>query len=342
MYVAPTGVVVSRWFGGVHLGPDRFKDINNVARALLLQEGYVADTPEAAASAAKHALLQKQAEQNKTARRSSSQRKQQSGGGRHPGWTRQEQIGQWGLLLRGSSEDNDEVQLPIVSFTDTAAAAAEEAVLAGTRRRARLGADSVGEHRMMGQQPLHSDCCCLTVQLNGDGSFRLQQWHVADAARAADDDGAASLLVTRTQASGWVWSCGGGGGGEKAGQGGLAPLSLKCGTAMHTRLCVQSDNGAEEHRDAIAALLLQESPTLITGSADGSYSGVSAGRVEAYLGRRFGPALDGEKGGEWDVLPSILSASGDGSKGNGGAGAWEGAISADVWACMTRVMGEDM
>ena len=35
-------VVVSRWYGGIHLGPDRFKDINNVARALLEAEGYIA------------------------------------------------------------------------------------------------------------------------------------------------------------------------------------------------------------------------------------------------------------------------------------------------------------
>lgn len=28
-------VVVSRWFGGVHLGPDRFRQINNAARELL-------------------------------------------------------------------------------------------------------------------------------------------------------------------------------------------------------------------------------------------------------------------------------------------------------------------
>ena len=28
-------VVVSRWYGGIHLGPDRFKVINNVARDLL-------------------------------------------------------------------------------------------------------------------------------------------------------------------------------------------------------------------------------------------------------------------------------------------------------------------
>ena len=32
-------VVVSRWYGGIHLGPDRFKHINNCARALL-QESF--------------------------------------------------------------------------------------------------------------------------------------------------------------------------------------------------------------------------------------------------------------------------------------------------------------
>ncbi|CAM9628217.1 unnamed protein product [Scytosiphon promiscuus] len=32
-------VVVSRWFGGIHLGPDRFKHINNAARELLVQCG---------------------------------------------------------------------------------------------------------------------------------------------------------------------------------------------------------------------------------------------------------------------------------------------------------------
>ena len=34
-------VVVTRWYGGVHLGPDRFKDINNTGRALLESEGYI-------------------------------------------------------------------------------------------------------------------------------------------------------------------------------------------------------------------------------------------------------------------------------------------------------------
>uniref|UniRef100_UPI00358F5605 protein IMPACT isoform X2 n=1 Tax=Myxine glutinosa TaxID=7769 RepID=UPI00358F5605 len=34
-------VVVSRWFGGILLGPDRFKHINNCARSLLLVHGYL-------------------------------------------------------------------------------------------------------------------------------------------------------------------------------------------------------------------------------------------------------------------------------------------------------------
>lgn len=33
-------VVVSRWYGGVHLGPDRFRYISNAARQLLEQHGY--------------------------------------------------------------------------------------------------------------------------------------------------------------------------------------------------------------------------------------------------------------------------------------------------------------
>ena len=38
-------VVVSRWYGGVQLGPDRFKHINNVARTLLERAGCVATQP---------------------------------------------------------------------------------------------------------------------------------------------------------------------------------------------------------------------------------------------------------------------------------------------------------
>mmetsp|Transcript_9289 Transcript_9289/g.14656 ORF Transcript_9289/g.14656 Transcript_9289/m.14656 type:complete len:101 (+) Transcript_9289:1174-1476(+) len=34
-------LVVSRWYGGIQLGPDRFKHINNVGRQLLLEHGHV-------------------------------------------------------------------------------------------------------------------------------------------------------------------------------------------------------------------------------------------------------------------------------------------------------------
>ncbi|RLV91095.1 Protein IMPACT [Spathaspora sp. JA1] len=40
-------VVVSRWFGGIHLGPDRFKHINSVARDVLIKGSYVSDTNNA-------------------------------------------------------------------------------------------------------------------------------------------------------------------------------------------------------------------------------------------------------------------------------------------------------
>lgn len=36
-------VLVTRWYGGIHLGADRFKHINNCARALLVQEGYAVE-----------------------------------------------------------------------------------------------------------------------------------------------------------------------------------------------------------------------------------------------------------------------------------------------------------
>ncbi|KAL5111032.1 Protein IMPACT-B [Taenia crassiceps] len=32
-------VMVSRWYGGIHIGPDRFKHINNAANQLLIQQG---------------------------------------------------------------------------------------------------------------------------------------------------------------------------------------------------------------------------------------------------------------------------------------------------------------
>ncbi|XP_008305372.1 protein IMPACT isoform X2 [Cynoglossus semilaevis] len=44
-------VVVSRWYGGILLGPDRFKHINNCARNILLEEGYAASLDEAAKGA---------------------------------------------------------------------------------------------------------------------------------------------------------------------------------------------------------------------------------------------------------------------------------------------------
>ncbi|CAM4662162.1 unnamed protein product [Leuciscus chuanchicus] len=43
-------VVVSRWYGGILLGPDRFKHINNCARNILIQEGY-SDTSEESSKA---------------------------------------------------------------------------------------------------------------------------------------------------------------------------------------------------------------------------------------------------------------------------------------------------
>lgn len=38
-------IVVTRWYGGIHLGPDRFKHINKVARDLLEQRGYIKKLP---------------------------------------------------------------------------------------------------------------------------------------------------------------------------------------------------------------------------------------------------------------------------------------------------------
>lgn len=37
-------VVVSRWYGGILLGPDRFKHINNCARNVLVEHDYVPST----------------------------------------------------------------------------------------------------------------------------------------------------------------------------------------------------------------------------------------------------------------------------------------------------------
>uniref|UniRef100_A0A3Q0RZS4 Impact RWD domain protein n=1 Tax=Amphilophus citrinellus TaxID=61819 RepID=A0A3Q0RZS4_AMPCI len=46
-------VVVSRWFGGILLGPDRFKHINNCARNILVEEGYTASMDDATKSGVK-------------------------------------------------------------------------------------------------------------------------------------------------------------------------------------------------------------------------------------------------------------------------------------------------
>ncbi|XP_076847706.1 protein IMPACT isoform X2 [Brachyhypopomus gauderio] len=46
-------VVVSRWYGGILLGPDRFKHINNCARSILVQEGYADAAEEASKTAGK-------------------------------------------------------------------------------------------------------------------------------------------------------------------------------------------------------------------------------------------------------------------------------------------------
>ncbi|CAH8542948.1 unnamed protein product [Heterobilharzia americana] len=37
-------VMVSRWFGGIQLGPDRFKHINNVARLLLTEQNFLSNS----------------------------------------------------------------------------------------------------------------------------------------------------------------------------------------------------------------------------------------------------------------------------------------------------------
>ena len=38
-------VVVSRWYGGIQLGPDRFKHINNCARNVLEKCNFITQSP---------------------------------------------------------------------------------------------------------------------------------------------------------------------------------------------------------------------------------------------------------------------------------------------------------
>lgn len=47
-------VVVSRWYGGILLGPDRFKHINNCARNILEEENYIESTDDPAKSGGKN------------------------------------------------------------------------------------------------------------------------------------------------------------------------------------------------------------------------------------------------------------------------------------------------
>lgn len=37
-------VVVSRWFGGTHIGPDRFKHINAATREVLIKGGFYSES----------------------------------------------------------------------------------------------------------------------------------------------------------------------------------------------------------------------------------------------------------------------------------------------------------
>lgn len=49
-------IVVTRWYGGIHLGPDRFKHINKVARDILERQGYIkkVPTPDSKTKGGKH------------------------------------------------------------------------------------------------------------------------------------------------------------------------------------------------------------------------------------------------------------------------------------------------
>lgn len=57
MGVANVAVIVTRWFGGIKLGPDRFKLICNSARDLLEENGFGLEAQKQAAKAVKAAQL---------------------------------------------------------------------------------------------------------------------------------------------------------------------------------------------------------------------------------------------------------------------------------------------
>nr|KAF6358348.1 impact RWD domain protein [Pipistrellus kuhlii] len=52
-------VVVSRWYGGILLGPDRFKHINNCARSLLVERSYTGSPEESSKALGKNKKVRK-------------------------------------------------------------------------------------------------------------------------------------------------------------------------------------------------------------------------------------------------------------------------------------------
>ncbi|XP_075441052.1 protein IMPACT isoform X2 [Ascaphus truei] len=53
-------VVVSRWYGGILLGPDRFKHINNCARNILVEHNYTSSVEESAKQSGKNKRVRKE------------------------------------------------------------------------------------------------------------------------------------------------------------------------------------------------------------------------------------------------------------------------------------------
>ncbi|XP_075776945.1 protein IMPACT isoform X1 [Pelodiscus sinensis] len=56
-------VVVSRWYGGILLGPDRFKHINNCARSILVEYNYINSAEESAKHLGKNKRIRKEKKQ---------------------------------------------------------------------------------------------------------------------------------------------------------------------------------------------------------------------------------------------------------------------------------------
>ncbi|KAH0617765.1 hypothetical protein JD844_016338 [Phrynosoma platyrhinos] len=52
-------VVVSRWYGGILLGPDRFKHINNCARNILVEKNYTNSAENLSKQMGKHKRIRK-------------------------------------------------------------------------------------------------------------------------------------------------------------------------------------------------------------------------------------------------------------------------------------------